>query len=119
MAEAYIVDALRTAGGRRNGALRDWHPADMGAAVIDALLAKSGIDPAAVDDVIVGCVSQVGEQSFHVGRNMVHRGADRQRARVEGARPSRSMRFSGARSNGPACPISTRTASATCWSATR
>ena len=71
MAEAYIVDALRTAGGRRNGALRDWHPADMGAAVIDALLAKSGIDPAAVDDVIVGCVSQVGEQSFHVGRNMV------------------------------------------------
>ena len=71
MAEAYIVDALRTAGGRRNGALRDWHPADMGAAVIDALVAKSGIDPAAVEDVIVGCVSQVGEQSFHVGRNMV------------------------------------------------
>ncbi|WP_347717932.1 acetyl-CoA C-acetyltransferase [Sphingomonas sp.] len=71
MAEAYIVDALRTAGGRRNGALRDWHPADMGAAVIDALLAKSGIDPAAIEDVIVGCVSQVGEQSFHVGRNMV------------------------------------------------
>ena len=71
MAEAYIVDALRTAGGRRNGALRDWHPADMGAAVIDALLAKSGIDPVAIEDVIVGCVSQVGEQSFHVGRNMV------------------------------------------------
>ncbi len=71
MTEAYIVDALRTAGGRRNGALRDWHPADMGAAVIDALLAKSGIDPAAIEDVIVGCVSQVGEQSFHVGRNMV------------------------------------------------
>jgi acetyl-CoA C-acetyltransferase len=71
MAEAYIVDALRTAGGRRNGALRDWHPADMGAAVIDALVAKSGIDPAAIEDVIVGCVSQVGEQSFHVGRNIV------------------------------------------------
>ncbi len=71
MTEAYIVHALRTAGGRRNGALRDWHPADMGAAVIDALLAKSGIDPAAIEDVIVGCVSQVGEQSFHVGRNMV------------------------------------------------
>lgn len=71
MAEAYIVDALRTAGGRRNGALRDWHPADMGAAVIDALVAKSGVDPAAIEDVIVGCVSQIGEQSFHVGRNIV------------------------------------------------
>ena len=71
MAEAYIVEALRTAGGRRNGALRDWHPADLGAAVIDALIAKSGIDPAAIEDVIVGCVSQAGEQSVHVGRNMV------------------------------------------------
>ena len=71
MAEAYIVEALRTAGGRRGGALRDWHPADMGAAVLDALVAGSGIDPAAIEDIIVGCVSQVGEQSFHIGRNMV------------------------------------------------
>jgi acetyl-CoA C-acetyltransferase len=71
MAEAYIVEALRTAGGKRGGALKDWHPADMGAAVLDALVEKSGIDPAAVEDVIVGCVSQVGEQSFHIGRNMV------------------------------------------------
>jgi acetyl-CoA C-acetyltransferase len=71
MAEAYIVQALRTAGGKRGGALRDWHPADMGAAVLDALVEKSGIDPAAIDDVIVGCVSQIGEQSFHIGRNMV------------------------------------------------
>ena len=71
MAEAYIVEALRTAGGRRGGALRDWHPADLGAAVLDALVQRSGIDPAAVEDVIVGCVSQVGEQSFHIGRNMV------------------------------------------------
>ena len=71
MAEAYIVEALRTAGGRRNGALRDWHPADLGAAVIDMLIGNSGIDPAAIEDVIVGCVSQAGEQSFHVGRNMV------------------------------------------------
>src|SRR4030095_12190659 len=71
MAEAYIVEALRTAGGKRGGALKDWHPADMGAAVLDALVEKSGIDPAAIEDVIVGCVSQVGEQSFHVGRNMV------------------------------------------------
>ena len=71
MAEAYIVEALRTAGGKRGGALKDWHPADMGAAVLDALVDKSGIDPAAIDDVIVGCVSQIGEQAFHIGRNMV------------------------------------------------
>ncbi len=71
MPEAYIVEALRTAGGRRGGALRGWHPADLGAEVLNALVDRSGIDPAAVDDVIVGCVSQVGEQSFHVGRNMV------------------------------------------------
>ncbi|MEO7655492.1 MAG: acetyl-CoA C-acetyltransferase [Sphingomicrobium sp.] len=71
MAEAYIVEAYRTAGGRRGGALKDWHPADLGGAVIDALLERSGIDPKAVEDVIVGCVSQVGEQSFHIGRNIV------------------------------------------------
>lgn len=71
MAQAYIVEALRTAGGRRGGALRDWHPADLGAAVLDALVERSGIDPAAVEDVIAGCVSQVGEQAFHIGRNMV------------------------------------------------
>ena len=71
MAEAYIVEALRTAGGRRGGALREWHPADLGAAVLNALVQRSGIDPAAVEDVIAGCVSQVGEQSFHIGRNMV------------------------------------------------
>ena len=71
MAEAYIVDAVRTAGGRRDGALKDWHPVDLGAAVLNALVDRTGVDPAALDDVIVGCVSQVGEQSCHVGRNMV------------------------------------------------
>jgi acetyl-CoA C-acetyltransferase len=71
MAEAYIVSALRTAGGKRGGALRDWHPADMAAEVLDALVAGSGIDPAAVEDVIMGCVGQAGEQAFHVGRNAV------------------------------------------------
>ena len=71
MAEAYIVEALRTAGGRRGGGLRDWHPADLGAAVLNALVERSAIDPAAIEDVIAGCVSQVGEQSFHIGRNMV------------------------------------------------
>ncbi len=71
MADAYIVDALRTAGGRRDGALKDWHPVDLGAAVLNALVERTGIDPAAIDDVIAGCVSQVGDQSCHVGRNVV------------------------------------------------
>ena len=71
MAEAYIVEAVRTAGGRRGGALAGWHPADMGGEILNALTQRTGIDPAAVDDVIVGCVSQIGEQSFHVGRNVV------------------------------------------------
>ena len=69
--EAYIVDAVRTAGGKRDGALKDWHPADLGAAVLNALVERTGIDPAAIDDVIAGCVGQIGEQSFHIGRNMV------------------------------------------------
>jgi acetyl-CoA C-acetyltransferase len=71
MNQAYIVQALRVAGGRRKGQLAGWHPADLAAQVLDALVEKSGMDPAAVDDVVVGCVSQVGEQSFHVGRNAV------------------------------------------------
>lgn len=71
MAEAYLVEAVRTAGGRRGGALKDWHPADLGAEVLNALVDRTGIDPAAIEDVIVGCVSQVGEQSFHIGRNIV------------------------------------------------
>lgn len=71
MAEAYIVDAVRTAGGRRGGRLKDWHPADLGAAVVDALLDRTGVDPALIEDVIFGCVSQAGEQSTNVARNVV------------------------------------------------
>jgi acetyl-CoA C-acetyltransferase len=71
MPEAYIVEAVRTAGGKRGGALKDWHPADMAAEVLDALVERTGIDPAAVEDVIMGCVGQAGEQAFHVGRNAV------------------------------------------------
>src|SRR5690606_36128590 len=71
MAEAYIVQALRTAGGRRKGNLVHWHPADLAGELLDAIVDRSGIDPAAVDDVVFGCVSQVGEQSFLVGRNAV------------------------------------------------
>ena len=71
MPDAFIVAAVRSAGGKRDGALKDWHPVDMGAAVLDALVERTGVDPAAIDDVIVGCVGQIGEQAFHVGRNMV------------------------------------------------
>lgn len=66
--EAFIVDAVRTAGGRRNGRLRDWHPADLAGSVIDALLDRGGIDPAAVEDVVFGCVQQVGQQSQNIAR---------------------------------------------------
>jgi len=68
---AYIVEALRTAGGRRNGKLAGWHPADMAGEVLNALVERTGVDPTAIEDVIVGCVSQVGEQAFHIGRNAV------------------------------------------------
>ena len=71
MGEAYIVAAARTAGGKKGGRLSGWHPADLGGAVLDALLDRTGCDPALVDDVIMGCVSQVGEQSGNVARNAV------------------------------------------------
>ena len=71
MAEAYIVAAQRTAGGRRNGKLSGWHPADLAAQVLDALIAKTGCDPALVEDVLMGCVGQVGEQATNIARNAV------------------------------------------------
>jgi acetyl-CoA C-acetyltransferase len=71
MAEAYIVAASRTAGGRRDGKLKEWHPADLAGKVIDDLLDRSGADPEMVEDVIMGCVSQVGQQAANIGRNAV------------------------------------------------
>jgi len=71
MAEAYIVCAVRTAGGRRGGRLAGWHPVDLAAQVLNALVDKSGADPALIDDVIMGCVMQVGEQSTNIARNAV------------------------------------------------
>jgi acetyl-CoA C-acetyltransferase len=71
MTEAYIVAAARTAGARRGGKLAAWHPADMAGEILNALLDRSGIDPGVIEDVIMGCVSQAGEQSFHIGRNAV------------------------------------------------
>ena len=71
MAEAYIVAATRTAGGRRKGALSSMHPADLGAIVLDELVRRAGVDGGLIDDVIIGCVTQGGEQSFALGRNLV------------------------------------------------
>jgi len=71
MAEAYIVAAARTAGGRKGGRLAGWHPVDLAASVLDALVDRSGVDPAQVEDVIMGCVMQIGEQSNNVARNAV------------------------------------------------
>ena len=68
---AYIVSAVRTAGGKKNGRLSKWHPADLGAQVLNELVRDTGIDPADVDDVIFGCVDQVGAQSGNIGRNAV------------------------------------------------
>ncbi len=71
MGEAYIVAAARTAGGRRGGRLAGWHPVDLASAVLDSLIERTGADPALVDDVIMGCVGQAGEQSTNIGRNAV------------------------------------------------
>lgn len=71
MPEAFIVAALRTAGARKGGRLAGWHPADLAAQVLDALVERNDIDPQSIDDVILGCVGQAGEQSFNIARNAV------------------------------------------------
>ncbi len=71
MTNAVIIDAVRTAGGKRNGKLRNWHAADLASEPLKALVERNDLDPALVDDVIMGCVMQVGEQSLNVGRNAV------------------------------------------------
>ncbi|MFN8049946.1 MAG: thiolase family protein [Acidimicrobiales bacterium] len=71
MTTAVLVDAIRTAGGKRNGDLSGWHPADLAAEVLKSLVERNNLDPALVDDVIMGCVMQVGAQALNVGRNAV------------------------------------------------
>jgi acetyl-CoA C-acetyltransferase len=71
MPEAFIVAATRTAAGRKGGRLAGWHPADLAAQVLEALVARTGADPAGIDDVILGCVGQVGEQASNIARNAV------------------------------------------------
>jgi acetyl-CoA C-acetyltransferase len=71
MSQAYIVATARTAGARKGGRLSAWHPADLAGKVLDALLDRAKADPAIVEDVIMGCVGQVGEQALNVARNAV------------------------------------------------
>ena len=71
MRETVIVEAVRTAVGKRNGGLSGTHPADLSAVVLNELLERTGVDPAIIDDVIWGCVSQVGDQSSNIGRYAV------------------------------------------------
>src|SRR5947209_14368942 len=69
MREVVIVEAVRTPIGRRNGKLKDVHPVVLGSLVLKEVVARAGIEPGQVDDVVFGCVSQAGEQSLNVGRN--------------------------------------------------
>jgi acetyl-CoA acyltransferase len=69
MPTAVIVDAVRTPLGKRNGSLKDTHPVDLAAHTLRALVERTGIDPAVVEDVIMGCVMQVGDQGINIGRN--------------------------------------------------
>lgn len=71
MAEAYIVGAVRTAGGKKNGRLAGIHPVDLMAQTLDALLANTGFDLSLIDDVVIGCVSQTAQQSSNIARNAV------------------------------------------------
>lgn len=71
MSTAYIVDAVRTAGGKRGGKVAGWHPVDLAAVTLDALVERNGFDGSAIEDVVMGCVMQGGEQSMHIGRNAV------------------------------------------------
>ena len=79
---AVIVDAVRTAGGKRNGRLSGWHPADLAAETLKALVQRNDLDPGLIEDVIMGCVMQVGAQSVNIGRNAVLAGSASIIARV-------------------------------------
>ncbi|HZI44728.1 MAG TPA: beta-ketoacyl synthase N-terminal-like domain-containing protein, partial [Ilumatobacter sp.] len=71
MRTAVIVDAVRTPLGKRNGRLREWHPVDLAAELLNAVRDRNDLDPAVVDDVVLGCVMQVGEQAANIARNAV------------------------------------------------
>ena len=88
MSAAYIVAAVRTAAGRKAGRLSDWHPADLAGKVLDELVSRAKADPALIDDVIMGCVSQFGQQSGNVAPQRRHGlVAARERFRATSGRP--------------------------------
>jgi acetyl-CoA C-acetyltransferase len=69
--EAFIVGAVRSAGGKRKGRLAGWHPADLAGAVLKGLIERVGADPLAVEDVIMGCACPGGEQGANIGRRRI------------------------------------------------
>ena len=71
MPTAVIVDAVRTPGGKRNGKLKGWHAVDLASEALKAIASRNNLDPVLIDDVIMGCVMQVGEQSLNIGRSAV------------------------------------------------
>ncbi len=85
MSEAFIVDAVRTPVGRRGGGLAGVHPADLGAHAINALMERTGVDPAAVEDVVFGCVDTIGPQAGDIAAPAGSRPASPTKSR---ARPS-------------------------------
>ena len=68
MAEAFICDAVRTPMGRHHGSLSEWHPTDLGAHVLRALLDRTQVDPHLIDDVVFGCINQIGSQAANLAR---------------------------------------------------
>ena len=99
MAEAYIVDAVRTPVGRRGGGLAQVHPADLGAHVLKALVERTGLDPLAVEDVFFGCVDTIGPQAGDIartvlaGRRACPRRSRARRSTASAARRSRRVHF--------------------------
>ena len=94
MTEAVIIEAVRTPSGKRNGSLAGLHPTELGAAVLNEVLRRAGIEPALVDDVVAGCVQQFGEQGINIARNawlagLPDRGARRRPSTASAAPPSR------------------------------
>ena len=103
MTDAVIVDAIRTPGGKRNGKLKDWHPVDLAAHVLKALQERNDLDPALVDDVVMGCVMQVGPA---VAQHRAQRRARRRLARVgagDHGRPPVRVEPAGAALRRPGC----------------
>ncbi len=103
MPTAVIVDAIRTPLGKRNGRLKDWHPVDLAAETLKAVADRTGIDPGIVDDVVMGCVMQVGEQGVEhrpqrrAGRRLARDGARHDR------RPPVRLQPAGGPLRGPGC----------------